>query len=133
MPESRGYGIQRVGEIAPARRRVRAVRGELATRALPSGKRRLRFVDLVSGHSVEVIVPRIMLAHVIEAQEAPGTRPIEVRRLQRRLEFAGRITTGDGAPRLCSFHSPVHPGLLRRHQIPLYRDNERTENRTGRD
>src|SRR3954452_15220362 len=133
MPESRGYGVQRVGKIAPARRRVGTVRGELATRALPPGKWRLRFVDLVRGHAVEVIVLRIMLAHVIEAQETPGTRPIEVRRLQRRLEFAGRIATGDGAPCLCSFHPPVHPGLLRRHQIPLYRGNERTENRPGRD
>src|SRR3954452_11386833 len=133
MPKSGRYRVERIGKVAPTRRRIGTVRGKLPARALPPGKRRLRVVDLVRGHALEVIVLRIMFADMVEAQETQSARAVEIGRLQRGLEFAGRVTAGYGAYRLRPLDPSVHPGLLRRHQIPLYRANERTDNRTGRD
>ena len=66
-------------------------------------------------HAFEEIVRRVVLAHVVETEEPPFPRPIEIGRLKRRLEFARRSAPGDGALRPRPFDSPVHPGLLRRH------------------
>ena len=74
--------------------------------------------DFVGAHAVEEIVLRIVLADMVEAQEAPAARPVEIGRLERRLEFARRAAAGDGALRPRPFDPPVHPGLLRRHRTP---------------
>ena len=89
-----GDRVERIGEIAPRRRRVGAVGGEGAGRALPAGDRRLRRGDLVRAHAVEEIVLRIVLADMVEAQQAPGARPVEIGRLQRRLNSPGSPQPG---------------------------------------
>ena len=43
---------------------------------------------------------------MVEAQEAPGSRPVEIGRLQRRLKFAGRAAARDGALRLAPSTRP---------------------------
>ena len=72
--EAAGDRVERIGEVAPPRRRVGAVRGELAARPVPAGERRLRVGDLVRAHALEEIVLRIVLADMVEAQEAPVAR-----------------------------------------------------------
>src|SRR5438309_4019735 len=108
MAEAGRNGVERVGEVAPFGRGIGSVGGELAARPLPPGERRLRFGDLFGTHPLEIIVFRIVLANMVEAQEAPMARSIEIRRLQRRLKFAGRIAAGDRAPRLRPLDPPVH-------------------------
>jgi BolA protein len=60
-----------------------------------------------------------MLAHVVEAQEAPAPRAIEIRRLERGLEFPGRGAAGDRAPGLRSFDPTVQFALFGRHTSSL--------------
>src|SRR5438067_3292036 len=124
--------IERIGEIAPPRRRVGAVRGELAARPLPSGKRRLRLSNLLWAHAVEGVIPRVVLADMVEAEEPPGAGPVEIGRLRRCLELAGRGAAGDGAIRLGPLDPPVQFGLFSCHRTPVYRLNERSKNRSGR-
>src|SRR5215208_2187841 len=130
--EARGDGVERIGEVAPPRGRVGAVRRKLAARPIPAGERRLRLGDLLGGHPVEEIVLGIMLADVVEAQEEPAARPVEIGRLKRGLELAGRAAAGDRALRLRSLDPAMQFCLFRRHSTPLYKGNERRENRTGR-
>src|SRR3954451_13272985 len=99
--------VERIREVAPPRRRVGSAGGEPAARALPTRQRRLRFRDFVRAHAIEEIVPRIMLADMVEAQEAPCARTIEIGRLQGRLELAGRTAARDGALRLRPFDPSV--------------------------
>jgi hypothetical protein len=49
---------------------------------------------------------------MVEAQEAPRARPVEIGRLERRLELARLSAARDRAALLCSFDSPVQPSLL---------------------
>src|SRR6185312_13623754 len=88
-PEPARDGVERVGEVAPSWRRVGAIGGELAARSFPSAERRLRAADLVGTHPLEKIILGVVLADMVEAKEAPRSRSVEVRRLERRLEFAG--------------------------------------------
>src|SRR6476469_1527894 len=118
MAEPARDRLERVGEVAPPRRRVGAI-GKAPARPLPAGERVLRLGDLRRAHALEEIVPRVVLADVVEAQEAPAARPVEIRGLERRLELSGRGAAGDGAPVPRAFHAPMQPGLLRRHWSPL--------------
>src|SRR3712207_1069616 len=98
MAEPAGDGVQRIGEVAPAGRRIGSVPGELAAGPLPPAERRLRLVDLVGAHALEEVVLRIMLSNVVEAQEPPRSGAVEIGRLKRRLELAGRVAARRRAP-----------------------------------
>ena len=113
--EAPGDRLERVVEIAPARRRVGPVVRKRAAGAIPARERALRVLDLVRAHAIEEIIFRVVLANMVEAQEAPASRSVEIRGLQRRLELAGRGAARGGALRPRPLDPPVHPGLLRRH------------------
>src|SRR5690348_6383010 len=115
MPEPSGDRLKRIGVVAPLRRRICAVRGEAPTRPVPARERMLRLRNLLWAHAFEEIVSRIMLANMVEAQETPASRPVEIRSRQRRLIFARLGATRDGAPRSRPFDPPVHPCLFRCH------------------
>src|SRR5512146_2635161 len=74
---------------------------------------------LVGAHSLEKIVPGIVFADMVEAQESPAARPIEIAGFERRLELSGRSAVGDGALRSRPFDPTVHPGF-RSHRTLLY-------------
>src|SRR5690242_18835179 len=59
LAEAGGNGVERIGEIAPPRRRIGAVCGEAAARPVPAGERMLRAGDLVGAHPVEEIILRV--------------------------------------------------------------------------
>src|SRR6185312_10796454 len=111
-PEPARYRIERIGKVAPRWRRVRAVGGEPAARPLPAGEWTLRVLNFFRAHAVEEIVFRVVLADMVEAQEAPRARTVEIGRLKRRLELARSIAAGNRAPRLRAFNPPVQPSVL---------------------
>src|SRR5258708_6049274 len=115
--------VQGIGEVAPPRWRVGTVRGELAAPPLPAGNPRLRLSDLLGAHAVEEVVPGVVLADMVEAEKAPGAGTVEIGRLERCLELAGRGAARNGAIRPRPFHPPVQFGLFRCHRTPLYRPN----------
>src|SRR4051794_23975565 len=115
VPEAPRDRLQGIRKVAPRRRWVGAVRRELSARPLPPAQRALRMLNLVGAHAVEIIVPSVVLPDMVEAQEPPGARPVEICRLQRRLELAGRAAAGDRALRLRSLYASVQSGLLRCH------------------
>jgi len=83
--------------------------GEAAARPIPTGNRALGFADLVGAHTLEIIVLGVVLADVVEAQEAPVAGPVEIGRLQRRLIFPRLGAARDRAMRPRPFDPPVHP------------------------
>ena len=60
-----------------------------------------------------------MLADMVEAKEAPASRPIEIGRLERGLELAGRGAAGDRAMRFRPFDPTVQFALFGRHTSSL--------------
>src|SRR5688572_15683247 len=112
--EARGNRVERVGEIAPRRSRSGG-RRESADRALPPTIWRLGLADLFGAHAIEIIVRAIVLADMVEAQEAPAPRPVEIGRLERRLKLAGLAAAGDRAAVARSLDPSVHPWVTRSH------------------
>src|SRR5689334_6798747 len=115
MPKSAGDCVERIVEIAPSRRRVRAVGRELPARPFPAAERRLSAVDFIGAHTLEEIVLRIVLADMVEAKETPLTRAIEIGRLKRCLELTRRVAARGGALRPRPFDPTVHSRLFRSH------------------
>ena len=64
-----------------------------------------------------------MLADMIQAQQAPRARTIEVGLLQRRLELARLMTTGDGALAGRAFDPAMKFSFSRRHASSLNRSH----------
>src|SRR5687767_1877270 len=87
-PESGGDGIERVGKVAPRRTGIAAGVSEGPRRSLPAGDRRLSRLDLLRAHPFEEVVPRVVLADVLQTQQAPAAGPVEVRRAQRRPKLS---------------------------------------------
>src|SRR5918998_4867108 len=124
--ETRGDGVERVGEIAPRRARARGGR-ESAHRWLPMAVGRLRGGDLVRAHPVKIIVGAIMLADMVEAQQPPAAGAVEIGRLDRRLKLARLAAAGDGAAIGGALDATVEfwitrchsPSLAGRHLLPL--------------
>src|SRR4051812_13204260 len=124
VAETGGDRVQRIGEVAPARRRIGTERGEGAARPLPCSDRRLGAADLVRAHALEEIIPGIVLAHMVEAQEAPAPRTVEIGRLLRRFELAGSPAARDCALRPRPLDPAMHSCGFRCHASsptePLY-------------
>ena len=85
-------------------------------------------LNLLRGHSFEEIVPGIVFADMLEAQQAPTARSVEIRRRQRGAELARLATAGHGAAGFRALHPSVPFGLPCRHlcpapQTPLYSDD----------
>ena len=87
-----------------ARRRVGAVGGERAARPLPAGERRLRAADLLGAHAVEIIILRIVLADVVEAQEPPAPGPSKL------AGWSGALNS-PGAPQPGTAHLALAPSI----------------------
>ena len=115
LTEARPDGIQGIDKISPGRWRIRAICREPTARPLPSRDRRLRAVDFLGAHSIEEIVPGIVLADVVEAQEPPPAGPVEIGCGQRRFEFARQVAARMRAIRPCPFDPPMPLGRLYRH------------------
>src|SRR6476659_3717936 len=71
-PKATRDRLERIGKVAPPRRRIGAVGGELAARPVPARERRLRLGDFLRGHAVEEIVLGVVLADMVETQEPPS-------------------------------------------------------------
>jgi hypothetical protein len=119
FPETARNGVERVGEVGPGRRRIGARMRERPSGAVPARIGALRVGNLVGAHALEEIILRIMLAHMLQAQESPGARTVEIRRLEGRLEFARLLATGDRAPVPRALNSSVQFGMTGcHHSLP---------------
>src|SRR5690606_39620299 len=90
--------VHRVPEIRPARRQVGASGGSKGTAfGLPASGRRLGGHDLVRAHALEEIIACIELAHMVEAEPAPGRRAVgRAMGREGRAKLAGFAATRNG-------------------------------------
>jgi hypothetical protein len=86
--------------------------------AVPAGIGALRVGNLVGAHAREEIILRIVLAHMLQAQELPGTRTVEIGGLEGRLELSSLRAAGDCAPVSRSLDSSVQFWMTGCHSLP---------------
>ncbi len=106
-------GLQRIGEISPARYSADpGVGAERATLRFPTMKGRLGAKDFLGVHAFEIIVARIELAHVVQAKPTVLARPVETGRPNpRRAELARAFASGPVA-RLPAHFVPAMKSLV---------------------